>query len=211
MKKNFLTIAVCLAITASSALAQPNTTSATKADIKKPATSIMKQEKPLNKEDYKKIFEQKRKQKREFMYKFLELSAEQKTKAEALDEKAKAEAKPLFDKARAESKKLKDLKAQKASAFAIWRQEFAINTARNDFKKHMEKSKNDFESILTQEQKTKLKEMEKFRKEQMPKGKGHYKKMGPPHGMGPRGIMRPEMGPPPHDPMGPPPPPFEED
>jgi len=227
MKKQILTITMCLALTTSAALAEvtktmpqkilPQAKVSTSVPVKpeiKPAPPTTlgtqpEQPKRITSEEARKYFEEKQAKQREHMYNDLGLSIEQKAKAEALDIKSKKEVAPLMTKLRLESKKLKDLKTKKASSFKIWQQENTVKSAKKALKKHFESSKKAFEEILTPEQKAKFearkKEMDKFRK--------NHKHGGP---KGPNGAHGPEnMGPPPSDmgpsgpvgpqPMGPPP------
>lgn len=208
MKKQILTLTMCLALTATAALAGstnqvPQKANATlktqaKATVMTKNTDTIK---PPSREDAKKCFEEKRMNARENMYKELGLSDEQKAKAEALDLKAKTEAEPLFKKVQAEAKKLRELKIQKASIFKIWKQQKVFKAAKNNLKKHMIASKKAFEAILTQEQKSKLNSLKLAKKKEMAKFKDYHK-----HGYPPCKVPRkhhPEfMGPPPED-MGP--------
>lgn len=180
MKKNILTLTMCLALTATTALAASSTAVINKPAGKPamnaaPSQAAMKREEPkvLSKKEAKKSFEEKRVMERNCMYNELGLSAEQKTKAEDLDIKTRKEAEPIIKKLKAETKKYRDLKAKNASSFELWRQKQVVNSAKAKADKHFMASRNAFEAILTDEQKVKLKayhaerkaKMEKFRKD----------------------------------------------
>lgn len=240
MKKQILTLTMCLALTATSALA--NGTKAVTAPVKTPIANAAKTQvkapvktapaaKAINKvtpaatpqavvkpsdksqvmtpEEAKKHFEEKKAQERALMYEALKLTEAQKAKAEALDAKTREDAGKYLRKVQTESKKLRDLKAKHASVFAIYKQKWALKSAKADAKKYFAKSKKSFEAILTDEQKVKfnamheakLKEMEKFKKDHKmgPKGPKGPEPMGPPPaGMGPVGPQGPApMGLPP--------------
>lgn len=233
MKKQILTLTMCLALTTTAALAEVtktmpqkpvpqakvSTAIPVKPDVKTlPTTNLgaqPEQPKRITSEEAKKYFEEKQAKQRDHMYNDLGFTPEQKAKAEALDIKAKKEVAPLMSKLKLESKKLKELKTKKASTFKIWQQENTVKSAKKALKKHFEASRKAFEEILTPEQKTKFearkKEMDKFRKNHKHGGaKGHNapENMGPPPaGIGPNGQIGPEVqgGPAGPQPMGPPP------
>jgi hypothetical protein len=209
MKKQILTLTMCLALTATSALAAqtapaaapvkapvaaaPATTvKAPVAAVKKaPAKKVVaakkctkKCAKKAVKNPVKKVankqavpeqvtltpeqiarqqFEAKMAQERDNFYNKLGLSAEQKTKAEALDKANRESAAPLFDTVRAEKAKLHQLKAQKAGFFAICKQEKAVKAAKKALRAHMDASKKQFEALLTKDQLVKFEAM-KLRK-----------------------------------------------
>lgn len=211
MRKQIFTVAMCLALTTIPAFANgAKTTLPNKSVVQvksiQPQITASKMEQPktfMTKDDAKKYFEAKRAKERELMYAALNLSAEQKAKAEALDAKTKTEAAKYIKAVRVEAKKLRELKTKKASIFAIYKQKWALYSAKSNADKFFRSSRKEFEAILTNEQKAKFKliddakrkEMEKFRKEHKLSGvKGHYgpKSMGP----SPSEIERP-MGPPP--------------
>lgn len=180
MKKQILTLSLCLALTATSALASGTSTVAKKAPAKthvavsktvKPVTPVAnKVQTPapavtLSPEQLaKQRFEEKMAQEREARYNALNLSAEQRTKAEALDQKHRAGAEPLFCKLHQERAKLHELKAKKACPVAICQQKQAVKAAKKDLKKYFETSKKEFEAILTPVQIAKLKTLEEARK-----------------------------------------------
>ena len=218
MKKQILTLTMCLALTATAALANGTTVVTQKAAPAKismpapvtqtaPATMTIKpaeQPQIMTREEAKKNFEERRVKIRERMYNELGLSTEQKTQAEALDLKNKTEAIPLFEKFKAESKKLSELKNKHASVFKIWQQENVVKEAKKSLESHFDTSRKAFEAILTPEQKAKFEarkiKMEKFKKchkhcgQKGPHGPEH---MGPPpEGMGPQQGPAP-VGPPP--------------
>lgn len=213
MKKQILTLTMCLALTATTALADGINTVTQKATQQTKVTAAAvenkaKQTTPVvgkpgeqlqfkSREEAQKYFAQKRAKQREFMYKDLGFTEEQKVKAEALDQKTKQEGAAALRKVQTEAIKLKELKSKKASKFAIWRQEMSLNSSKKSAKKFFESSRKEFEAILTKEQKAK---MDKFKKSHKPKHKGMGpkgqkgpKQMGPPpEGMGPVGPKGPE-------------------
>lgn len=185
MKKQVLTLTMCLALTATTALAA-GTQVVSKAQVKEPAKvqvqpsaqnalKSTEQTQITTREDIKRKFDEKRNKERELMYTALSLTAEQKAKAEALDEQAKAEAGKLLRKVRTEAKKLRDLKTKHASIFAIYKQKFILRSAKIDAKNYLEKSRRDFEAILTPEQKVKFKAIKEARREEFQKFKKEHK------------------------------------
>ena len=93
MKKRILTLAMCLAVSATSVLAE--NAKEVKVAATKPATAVEKPAEPQkfkSEEEAKKFFEGKMAQRRGAFYQELGLSAEQTAKAEALDAKTKADA-----------------------------------------------------------------------------------------------------------------------
>lgn len=218
MKKQILTLTMCLALTATAALAAGTTAVQNAApQVKTSAPTVaLPQAKPSNtvmsREDAKKLFEARMAKERGHMYDSLGLSAEQKTKAEALDAKTRKEIRPLMKKVRVENEKLDKLAAKKMSSFELWKQQIVVKQAKKDVKKYLDHSKKEFESILTKEQNEKFKildaerksKMEKFRKEHGPGGP----KMGPkPQGQGPEFMGPPPEGKGPRPEFMPPPPP----
>jgi hypothetical protein len=218
MKKQFLTLTMCLALTATAALAAGtgNITSSVSSKSKiaeiaktspKAQSKIMgltvpstqDQPKLLSREEARKAFETRKAKERELLYTALELTADQKVKVEAIDAKTRANLDPLFRKLQVEARKLRALRAKKASAFSIWRQKLAVKSAKAGVDKCLIKSKKDFD---------KKDEIDKFKKQHK-----SGQKMGPkpPEGTGPN-----RMGPPPEgmgkngrngqEPVGPPPP-----
>ena len=190
MKKQILTLTMCLALTATSALAATtdriNKTAPVKMVAKLEAKTPAVAENACDKvvltpeQQARKQFEAKMVKERELFHQALNLTDEQKKKADAIDEKARIEAEPLLCKLREERTKLKDLKAKKATQEEIVKQELALKTARKALKQHFKASRKEFEAILTKDQLAKLKilkeqrktEMKKFRKEHGIK-KGH--------------------------------------
>lgn len=213
MKKQILTLTMCLALTATAALADVtkqatpatvSTTAAGKLQAKptSPKNLVKQAEQPkvITREEAKKRFEERRNQQREQMYCKLGLTAEQKVKAEALDVKSKAAAEPIIIKLQAEGRKLKDLKAKKASKLEIFKQERAFKATKNELKNSFEASKKSFEAILTKEQKDKFKAMGEERKKEMQKMKKkgcHFNKAEKSHKKQPPCKMDKPMGPPP--------------
>jgi len=114
MKKYLFTAALCLAFSATSALAAcplnsekcpcPNNP-----DLKNPPQKEFK----MPDKDAKKRFEAKMIKERQLMYNALNMTEEQKTKAEVLDKKNREEAKKIMENIRCEKNKLRDLKEKK--------------------------------------------------------------------------------------------------
>lgn len=234
MKKQILALALCVALTTSAALAQgtmhkkyssktavqsvPGTANVLKSQLAPQAPGLGNQQQPkgITQEDARKRFEERQNQERQRLYSDLGLSEDQKTKAEALHKKTISDVEPLIKKSHAEFKKLRELKRQKASIFAIWKQEHKVKSSRDAVIKHFDKSKKDFETILTPEQKKKFEEIDARKKEEMKKMKkgpnGHNHKgfgpenFGPEHDHGRKHMGPPPEGMPPEGPVGPPPP-----
>lgn len=229
MKKQILTLTLCLALTATSALAAGTNSVAHKAVAKTKITTTIKtptkattaqniakpgeQPKFMTQEEAKKHFEERRAAEREHIYKDLGLSVDQKTKAEAIDAKTREGGRSAIRKVQVEHKKLRDLKTKHASAFAIWKQKRVLKSAKKDADKFFGASRKQFEAILTDTQKAKLKVIDAERKARMENAmKRHhhdFSKMGP-KPEGPQ-LMGPPLGEGGHEgphgpaPVGPPP------
>lgn len=185
MKKQILTLTLCLALTATTALASASAV-AKKTCTKIPekvAAKVVKEATPvINKAEgqavtltpeqlAKKKFEDREAKDREELYCKLALSSEQKLKARALDAKTRAEAEPLFAKARCEREKLKDLKAKNACPIAICEQRHAVKVARRALQIYKEASRKSFEAILTKDQLSQYEALRAARKEEHKKHK----------------------------------------
>lgn len=217
MKKQILTLSMCLALTATAALAagtNPIVNSvSSKTKIAVPvkdsakvrptnvaAPSAQEQPKFMSRDEAKKAFDARKAKERELLYTALELTAEQKAKAEALDVKTRKNIEPLFRTLQVEARKFRALRAKKASAFSLWRQKLAVKSAKANVDKYLAKSKKEFEAILTPAQKTKFETIDAAKKEEMQKMKNQYKmgpsKMGPkpPEGVGPEHMGPPHTG-----------------
>jgi hypothetical protein len=234
MKKQILALTMCLALTSTTALAVGAKTVAQKSTVQKavaaaPGNPLIpslakpgEQPQIISREEAKKRMGAAKAKERELLYTALNLSVEQKTKAEALDAKTKAGVVQVIKKLQLEARKLRELQSKHASVFAVWKQELALKAAKKDVEKYFKSSRKEFEAILTKEQKAKFeiidaakrKEMENFKKEHKhggPNKMGHKPPVGdgpehmgpPPQGMGPKGSYGPES-------MGPPPPPPED-
>lgn len=231
---------MCLAVSATYVFAVEPAITAVKKAIPQSSMSTAKIEKPelnkpvipdgnirqvphqaqMSKAEVKKFMETKRAQEKAMLYNALQLTAEQKSKAEALDAKTKSELRPMMKKFRNESKRLNELKMKKASIFMIWKQRYVVDSSKAQIKKHIRSSRKSFEAILTAEQKVKYNKMEEERRIKMQEFRKGHKSCGPkdlqknpkchgpefmgppPEGMGPMGPLGP-------NPMGPPPPPPE--
>jgi len=214
MKKQFLTLTICLALTATSALAiginplkqskelKDNTPTVVKPQVEQPqAQNFFKpgnQPNIISKEEAKKRFEERKAKERELLYSAINLSIEQKAKAEELDAKTRAEAGKYLKKVHTETKKLRELKTKKASFLAIYKQKLALSAAKKEAHKYFEASRKDFEAILTKEQLAKLKSIEAAKKEEMKQFKKQHKfdvikKFKSKKPMGPKKSMESEL------------------
>jgi hypothetical protein len=192
MKKQVLTLTICLALTASSALAnstakttmklttqQANKAAEPKSEITGdcPCKASPTAECPLTKEQFKQKIEERMAKRREALYCKLGLTPEQKTKAVAMDTKNRTEAKALVDKIQEERIKLMDLKSKKACPVCIVEQKLKLRTAKKALHKHFATSEKSFEAILTKDQLTKfnaIREEHKARFKNHGKCKGNY-------------------------------------
>lgn len=183
MKKQILTLSLCLALTATSALSCGASTVTKKAPtkthtavsktvkkaVKKTTPVACKKTAPavtLTPEQLaKQKIEEKMAQERAAKYDALDLSAEQRTKAEALAQKHREGAEPLIAKIHQEKAKLHELKAKKACPVSICKQKQALKAAKKDFRKYMANSRKEFEAILTPVQVAKLHAYEATKKE----------------------------------------------
>lgn len=212
MKKQILTLAMCVAFSATAALAAtPATvkkapakapTHVVKVSAKTPAVKKAEPEKVVltPEQEAKKRFEEKMAKDREDLYCKLNLTADQKAKAEAMDKKARDEAQPLFEKVQTERAKLQQLKANKSCPIEISKQRRQVIAAKKAVKAHFEASRKNFEAILTQEQKAKLEVIKQERRAEMQKRAEcgckchkHHRPCGPckPGFEGPKGPCAP--------------------
>lgn len=169
MKKQILTLTLCLALTATTAMANTTAKVAKKAAPVKAVSNIAcqkpAQEVTLTSEQLaKKKFEEKMTKDREDFYCKLGLTSEQKLKAEALDKQSKIEAEPLFLKFRAEKAKLRELKAKKTCPIMLCKQKEEVRVAKKAIRAHMKTSRKAFEALLTKEQLTQFKVIRAERK-----------------------------------------------
>lgn len=188
MKKQILTLTMCLALTATSALADGTKNISQKAVAQtKSAITTTKQaptvttttpaeaaNKNTAKEEAKKRFEEKKAQERQALYATLGLSPEQKTKAEALDAKTRYGAGPLIRKLQVEARKLGSMKAKKASKLSILKQEIVLNSAKKDLEKYFKDCKKRFNAILTSAQRKQFKVIDEQRKAEMRKFRAQH-------------------------------------
>lgn len=173
MKKQILTLTVCLALTVSSALAA-NTAAvkikATQQTIKTVAPQAANpnacpcEASAPTKEQFKQKFEERMTKRREALYAKLGLSADQKTKALELDKKNRAEAKPLMEKLHEEKAKLNDMQSKKCCPVMLMEQKQKVKAAKKALRKHFTASEKNFEALLTSEQLTKFKAIKEERK-----------------------------------------------
>lgn len=183
MKRQMITLAVCLSLTATSALAN-----STKVIPKAPAKALIPVATQIKapetvqcpKEMAKQKFEERMAKEREDLYCKLGLSTDQRTKAEALHIKTKEGAEPLFAKFHTEKAKYHDLKAKNACPGKLEEQKLKVKEAKHAIKIQMEKSRKDFETILNKDQLDKYKAIRKEKKEQWKKHKDqHHHHNGP--------------------------------
>lgn len=202
MKKQILALTMCLTLTATSVLADsikstPAKPVPTQSSITNPKPVVTPSAAP--KIEARKHFEEEKAKERQLMYAALNLSEEQKAKAEELDAKTKAEAVKYLRRVHTEAKKLRDLKAKHASIFAIYKQKLVLRAAKVDTHNYLEQSRKSFESILTKEQKDKFRminaakkeEMEKFKKEHKQGWNKKYKDFHEPGFVAPETVGKP--------------------
>lgn len=174
MKKQLLTLTLCLALTAGSAFAATTApakkaTSPVKvtATAKKcPATTAVKASEPVltPEQKAKKDLEEKLAKDREELYCKLKLSEQQRLTASAIEEKTKAEIEPLFAKLHDEKAKLRDLKDKKACPVKIAEQRAKVKAVKKDIRKHFQAAQKSFEEMLTTDQLAKFKVIKEERK-----------------------------------------------
>lgn len=186
MRKQVLTLTICLAMTASVAMAA-STAPATMTTTMKPAAPSVSgcpcseaapSVAPMTKEQFRKKMEERMAKHREALYCKLGLTPEQKAKAIEMDKKNKTEAKTLFDNIQGERTKLTDLESKQASSVAILEQKQKLRAAKKALHKHFVASEKSFEAILTKDQLAKFNAMKKERKAEFKKHckcKGHCK------------------------------------
>lgn len=187
MKKQVLTLTMCLALTASSAFADSPVKATMKVTAPQAAKSVAPkaEETPcgcpcettaLTKEQFKQKFEERMAKRREAMYAKLGLSQDQKAKAIDLDKKNRTEARPLMEKLHEEKAKLNDMQSKKCCPVMLVEQKQKVKTARKALRKHFMASEKSFEALLTSEQLAKFKVIKEERKAKFKKNckcKGH--------------------------------------
>lgn len=181
MKKYLLITTLCLALTATTVFAscplnREKCPCPADCDCK---TSSQKEFKMPDKEA-KKRFEAKMNKNRQLMYNALNMTEEQKKKADALDKKNREEAKKLMGNIKCEKNKLIELKEKKACSCLVMKQKRELRKAKKALKKHFYQSRQEFEAILTKEQQAKLKILKEekraeMRKQGCPVYKRHHK------------------------------------
>ena len=175
MKKQILTLTMCLALTASSAFANSTVKSTVKATSPQAVNTVVQkaEEAPCGcpceataptKEQFKQKFEERMTKRREALYAKLGLSQDQKAKAVELDKKNRAEARPLMEKLHEEKAKLNDMQSKKCCPVKLMEQKQKVKNARKDLRKHFITSEKNFEALLTSEQLTKFKVIKEERK-----------------------------------------------
>lgn len=179
MRKQFMTLALCLALTATSAMA----TTCTKAKAT-PKKAPMAAVKPVaNKVETPTLtpeqaarqkFEARMIQDREDLYCKLGLSAEQKAKAEDLHNTSRAKAEPLMAKLHEEKAKLRDLKEKKACPVKIAEQKAKVHEAKAALNENRKAFMKDFDAILDKDQLAKFKALKEEKKAEFKKCKCHH-------------------------------------
>lgn len=216
MNKKLLAISMCLALSTTVALAanmdtkcpQKNQNIA-KSMPKAPEKVCKKGDfHQMTKEQRKSEFEKFRKQQRTDLYKELGLSSEQIAKANAIEAKYDVKRENSLKKLHKAGSKYRYLKDQQACEWKLKMQKKSVEKAKEEVRTQFKASRDEFEAILTPEQKTKLKNIEDKRKQEfkkhmknkkMHKGKmldarPNFEKMGPPPKdmMPPRDMMPPK-------------------
>lgn len=100
-------------------------------------------------------------------FKKLNLTKEQQARVKANREKSMTEMKPLFKQLKAEKHKYREMKESKASPEALSQQKAKIHQLRDQMKAIHKRNFENFEKILTPEQKAKFEEQKKQRKQEM--------------------------------------------
>lgn len=169
MKKQMMTLAVCLALTATSAMAVTSANETAPAAAQKKAAVETKCPCEHNKQN----FEEKMAKHIEDFYTKLGLTKEQRKKADYLHEKSMLESESLMAKLFTEKAKVHELRAQKACPEKVAAQVAKVKEAKQALRTHMECSKKEFEAILNKQQLAKLKALKEEKKEQFRKCKCH--------------------------------------
>lgn len=184
MKRQIMTLAVCLALTANVTWASDNGDVSTQVLTKNmhvaEAVNMVANQIPVSdvnscpKQSVKTKFKARWAEDREELYCKLGLTPEQKAKAKALDEQKKIDAEPLLAKFHEEKAKLHQLKVAGACSEEINKQKMKVKDAEKTIKAHMEASRKKFEAILDKCQLAKYQAIRKERKEQWEKFHHHH-------------------------------------
>lgn len=179
MKKQILALTACLVLTTTVTFANaPVKSGETKqipAQIERqlpqanPCKFVAPCEMKFTPDQMKKHVEERMTKHRDKLYSKLELTAEQRTKAEELDKKNIEETKILINKINEEKTKLKNLQQKKACPCEICKQNRNLKSAQKALKKHFAASEKSFEALLTKEQLIKLKAIRKENRAKMQK------------------------------------------
>lgn len=184
MKKQILTLTMCLALTVTSAMASTHATKAasvkkpvaltktvvpvaakqTKCEATTPATATL-----TPAEEAKKKFEARMAKEKEDFYTALSLSAEQRAKADALDLKTRASIEPLMAKVHEEKAKLRELKTKKACPVEIMKQKHELKLARKAVRAQFAAADKEFRTFLTCDQLAKYEQLRKEKRAEMKK------------------------------------------
>lgn len=184
MKIQIMTVAMCLALTATVAWAGDNSNASTEVLTRNmqatDAVNLVANQIPVSdvnscpKQSIKTKFKERWAEDKEELYYKLGLTPEQKAKAKALDEQKKIDAEPLLAKFHEEKAKLHQLKAARACSEEINKQKMKVKDAEKTIKAHMEASRKKFEAILDKSQLAKYQTIRKERKEQWEKFHHHH-------------------------------------
>lgn len=183
MKKQILTLAICLTMTATAAMASSTASATMTATTKQtapaasgcPCSDSTPSATSMTKEQFRQKMEERMAKHREALYCKLGLTPEQKAKAIEMDKKNRADARNLIDKVQEERIKLTDLKSKKACPVEILEQKQKLRQAKKALHKHFAASEKSFETILTKDQ---LAKFQAIREEHKAKLKKHRKCKG---------------------------------
>jgi len=203
-KKHLLIVSMCLAFTLNSAFAknakvgnmqsEKTTVSKISASNSAPVSSLINKDGFISPNspsikmpgtDVRKRFEDRRTKERESLYNDLNLTANQRVIAAALDSQIRSESGRYRARVQIEARKLKDLKMKHASFIAIYKQKSALRSAQKNVDKYMKSSKEAFGEILTSEQKAKFKKIDAQKKKDMQDFRKNHK---------PGKYVKPEFG-----------------
>ncbi len=162
MRKQIITLAICLALSSTYTLAQESgNTEKTVPQAK--AFELTR------KEQTRKCFKEKMSKKRENLYKTLGLSVEQREKVKELRKKNRGKAKPLINNLHQQKIKLYELKTQKASKIEICKQKHKVNLAQKALRDYFREVDKSFKAILTEEQLLKFRKIKEQRRDEIRK------------------------------------------
>ncbi len=181
MKKHLFTLSLGLALATTAAIAScPISKEKCPCPNNPDFKNMPQREFKMPDKEAKKRFEAKMNKDRQLMYNALNMTEEQKKKAEALDKKNREEAKKLMDNIKCEKNKLAELKDKKVCICVVVKQKRELRKAKKALKRHFYKSRHEFEAVLTKEQQAKLKILREEKRAEMvkmgcPAHKRHHK------------------------------------